>query len=225
MKRAVVMAISVMLALIVAAPVAFGKDSSKSPSLPELTAAWWNWTSSQDPSPLEGSYEGGARCDGEYVKGVFFLAGTVGGNATRTCTVPADTPILLPVINVVCSEAYGAAGQDPPDQTPYDTACATPTTDTFLANADVLFATLDGTPLTTTRVASGLFKWKIKYYPNPFYAPAGGLPKGNWESATDGVWVYLPQGLEPGEYTLNFGGTFFEGAFGTNTTYHLLVEE
>ena len=36
---------------------------------------------------------------------MFFLAGTTGGDAMRTCTVPADTPLFFPVINVVCSEA------------------------------------------------------------------------------------------------------------------------
>ena len=220
-KRAIVMAISVILALMVAAPMASGKTASPSQTnLGALTGDWWNWAASQDPSPLEGSYEGGAQCDGEYVDGVFFLAGTTGGDASRTCTVPADTPILFPVFNVVCSEAYGAAGQDPPDPTPYDTACAKPLTDFYLANGDT-YATLDGRKLKTRRIASGLFDWNIQFENNPFYP--GGLPVGTWESASDGIWVYLPAGLDPGEYTLEFGGEFFDGGVSLNITYDLIV--
>jgi hypothetical protein len=116
MKRAMLMAISVILALMAAVPIASAKRPSGSQNLPALTAAWWNWATSQDPSPLQGDYEGGAQCDGEYVDGVFFLAGTTGGDASRTCTVPADTPILFPVFNVICSEAFGAAGKTHPTQ-------------------------------------------------------------------------------------------------------------
>ena len=78
MKRAIVVAISVILALVVAAPIASGQSSSQSQSLPELTAESWNWVISKNPSPLEGSYKGGARCNGE-VDGVFFLAGALEG--------------------------------------------------------------------------------------------------------------------------------------------------
>ena len=219
MKRAMLMAISAILALTVAVPVASAKSPSGSQNLPALTAAWWNWATSQDPSPLQGDYEGGAQCEGEYVDGVFFLAGTAGWDASRTCTVPADTPILFPVFNVVCSEAFGAAGQDQPDPTPYDTACAKPLTDDALANGDT-YATLDGKKLRTTRIASGVFTWNIQFANNPY-----GLPVGTWPSATDGVWVYLPQGLDPGEYTLEFGGEFYDDAFSVNTTYDLIVVE
>src|SRR5215208_1828998 len=106
------MVLSVILALVVAAPIASGQTSSQGQGLEKLTAEWWNWATSINPSPLEGSYNGGDQCEGEYVEGVFFLAGSVGTDPVeRTCTVPADTPIFFPVVNVVCSEAFGVAGQ------------------------------------------------------------------------------------------------------------------
>jgi len=223
-KRAIVIALSVLLALVLAAPMATAQKPSKSQvDLGKLTAEWWNWTASQEyengPGPLEGSYEGGEQCDGEYVDGVFFLAGTLGGDASRTCTVPANTPILFPVFNVVCSEAYGASGQDPADPTPY-TDCAKDLTDSVLANGDT-YATLDGKTLKTKRVASGPFDWNIQDKDNPF-TPT--LLEGTWDSASDGLWVYLPSGLKPGEYTLEFGGSFFDDGFSLNTTYDLIVE-
>src|SRR5918994_4162316 len=118
-KRAIVVAISVILALVVAAPIASGQSSSQSQNLGQLTAEWWNWAFSTSPSPLEGSYKGGAQCNGEYVEGVFFLAGALeGSRVDRTCTVPANTPILFSPFSYLCSEVF------PTDVPPYD-ECAT----------------------------------------------------------------------------------------------------
>jgi hypothetical protein len=58
-RRMVVVALSVILALGVAGPIASAKDSSGDyQSLSDLTAAWWSWAA-QDPSPLEGNYKVG----------------------------------------------------------------------------------------------------------------------------------------------------------------------
>src|SRR5918994_3223764 len=105
MRRIVVIALSVILALVVAIPMASGKPAptEKKPSppgqlkknLPDLTAEWWNWAISTNPSPLEGSYtdtdpDGSIKCDGNFVDGVFFLSGSLATDPeTRTCTVPA----------------------------------------------------------------------------------------------------------------------------------------
>jgi hypothetical protein len=212
-KRAIVMALSVILALIVAAPIASGQETSQDQNLGELTAAWWSWAMT-DPSPLEGNYKGGEQCEGEFVEGVFFLAGTTGGTAERTCTVPADTPLLFPVVNVVCSEAF----TNPPDPKPY-TKCAKNILDAALEDSET-FATLDGQDLQIQRIASGRFDWTIESDNNPF-----GLPAGTYDAASDGLWVYLPEGLEPGKYTLEFGGSFFGGGFSVDTTYTLRVVE
>src|SRR5215217_3128942 len=100
------MVLSVILARVVAAPIASGKSSSQSQNLGKLTGDWWNWAVSTSPSPLEGSYKGGTQCDGNFVDGVFFLGGSTTSKAVkRTCTVPANTPILFPVVNAVCSAA------------------------------------------------------------------------------------------------------------------------
>jgi hypothetical protein len=73
-KRAIVVAISVILALVVAAPIASGQSSSQSQTqsqnLGQLTAQWWNWMVSTDPSPGDGQYTSlDPRCEGEYVEG------------------------------------------------------------------------------------------------------------------------------------------------------------
>ena len=203
MKRAIVMALSVILALAVAAPIASGKPASQSQDLKALTEAWWTWAITE-PSPLEGNYKGGPRCEGEFIEGVFFLAGTTGGDATRTCTVPADTALFFPVINYFCT-----------DDEPNYPQCASNYVAKALANGEP-YATLDGEDLQISRIATGPFTLTVPKR-NIFKAPAGG-----YTAVSDGLWVYLPQGLEPGTYTLQFGGDFGDVA-SLNITYTLIV--
>ncbi len=51
-KRAIVMAISVILALAVAAPIASGQTASQRQDVKALTEAWWTWALTK-PSPME----------------------------------------------------------------------------------------------------------------------------------------------------------------------------
>jgi hypothetical protein len=176
-KRAIVVAISVLLALVVAAPIASGQSSSKRPNLAQLTAESWNWAFSTNPSPLEGSYRGGAQCNGEYVKGVIFLAGAIDGSrrVDRTCTVPANTPILFSPFNYLCSEVF------PTDPEPLDTECATPTIDATIDPPSSFYARVDGQDVNQQRIASGLFQWTIAV-PNSLE-----IPVGKYKAAQDGL--------------------------------------
>jgi hypothetical protein len=214
-KRAIVIAISGILALAVAAPIASAQPANQGKDLKELTEAWWTWALAV-PSPMQGDYSSpDPRCEGDFVDGVFFLAGTsplvqTEGDATRTCTVPADTALFFPAINAFCTE-------DEPDYP----QCARDPVNTALANGET-FATLDGEDLKIRRLATGPFTLIL---PEPNIFP--GVPGGPYEhrAISDGLWVYLPQGLEPGEYTLQFGGTSvaFGEPFSVNVTYELTV--
>ena len=203
-KRAIVIAISVILALAVAAPIASGQTASQPQDLKALSGEWWTWAISK-PSPLDGDYIQGRRCKGEFVEGVFFLAGTMGGDATRTCTVPADTALFFPVINAFCTV----------DEETYP-QCATGLVDTGL-DTEEPSATLDGKNLKFRRITTEEFPL-ILPFPNLFE-----LPGGEYEhlALSDGLWVYLPKGLKPGEYTLEFGVD--SGDFTLNITYELIV--
>jgi hypothetical protein len=229
-RRIVLIALSVMLALVVALPMAFGqtasaaqKPSSPQRNLADLTAEWWNWGFSTSPSPLEGSYTGGTQCEGQYIEGVFFLAGAGGSKAVdRTCTVPADTPILFPVSNVICSAAFDPI-QEVDDPKPYDKKCAEPITDDVIDPPSEWYATLDGQDLEQQRIASGLFQWTITSDENPF-----GLIAGTYLAGSDGLWVYLEEGLTAGEHTIVFGGRYRDTPFGSfkgaRVTYHLTAQ-
>jgi hypothetical protein len=203
-KRAIVMAISVILALAVAAPIASGETAPQHQDVKALVGDWWTWAITE-PSPLEGDYIGGQQCEGESVEGVFFLAGMLGGgDATRTCTVPADTALFFPVINNFCT-----------DDEPNYPQCGAVFVGHALANGKP-YATLDGEDLKMRRIATGPFTLTVPE-DNIFGAPAG-----PYTAVSDGFWVYLPKGLEPGEYTVQFGGDFGD-FFSLNITYKLIV--
>ena len=165
-----------------------------------------------EPSPLDGDYEGGPQCEGEFVDGVFFLAGTSGGDATRTCTVPADTLLFFPVVNVVCSEVPTVPTDDggfTGDPEPY-AKCAKQLVRSYIKDGGDSYATLDGEDLTIRRVGSKPFTWDFPEESTIFTS----VPVGSYEAATYGLWVYVPEG----EHTVRFGGFF-----GIDVTYTLMA--
>jgi hypothetical protein len=240
MKRAIVVAISVLLALVVAAPIASGQSSSqgknlgKGQNLGKLTGDWWNWAVSTNPSPLVGGdLVGGvpadyteAQCDGNFVDGVFFLGGSITNDpVTRNCTVPANTPILFPVVNTACGAAPtidpDGDGTFTGDPKPYN-KCAKDLLDQIVLNSTMsMFATLDGEPLEIQRLESGPFTLTVPGPERSDILPT--VPPGSYKSWASGFWVYLPQGLEPGTYTLQWGGTFTNVGFEQDITYNLTV--
>jgi hypothetical protein len=220
-KRAIMMAISVVLALAVAAPIASGQTASQRQDLKALTEAWWTWATAV-PSPLDGNYSSpDPRCEGEFVDGVFFLAGTVGGDPVeRTCTVPADTALFFPVVN-----SFTTAEEPNYPWGPHKVVAKAS------ANGKT-YATLDGEDLKMKRIATGPFTLILPEdnifdcldpQCDPQVDLGGPYP---YPAVSDGLWVYLPQGLEPGEYTLKFGGTSVRSngqPFSVDVTYNLIV--
>jgi hypothetical protein len=230
-RRIIVLALSVILALLlVAAPMATAQDSPKQKTdLSELSAGWWKWALKKpvQVSPLLDDYSwkeqprGAAKCAGGSRLGVWNLAGEFTleenaggfvGEATRTCKIPAGKPIFFPVFNAICSDAIG----DPGDLQ----ECATNVTDQFLAGSSY-FATVDGEDVQIERVTSdGTFA--ITLPKNNVF----GAEPGSYSAATDGLWVYLPEGLSKGEHVITFGGIFpipGDGTFTLDITYNIIV--
>jgi hypothetical protein len=123
-RRAILIAISVILALTLAVPVAFGQSSgAANDDTGALGAAWWSWAASTsiDKNPLvdplnSDGYTGGPKCDGKPLPNSaskkWFLAGTAGNvdangvvqpdpRSERTCNVPADTELFFPIVNTL----------------------------------------------------------------------------------------------------------------------------
>ena len=231
MKRAIMVAISVILALCLCAPIAVAQSTNSADKLTtgELGAEWWQWVLSKPTkvNPMNGNYTGGAQCSGEAVKGVWFLAGSFsniaqGGQAVeRTCTAPAGTSIFFPVINVECSVVEGDGTNEAELR-----ACATGIMDDVDANTGSITAAVDGNDVLadhSSRADTPLFTWVIPR-DNVFNSLLGrNLPPGPSDSVADGRWVELPP-LSKGEHDIEFGGSFYEGDLIQENTYHLTVK-
>ena len=169
---------------------------------PPVTALWWQTFLSISGNPLD-------RCD-LGTRDVVFLAGTTGGAATRSCTIPAGTSILVPLINVECSTAEGN-GDTPAELR----ACARGFADQFTD----LSLTIDGVAV------ADLQRFRVHSQVFQFTAAEGnvfGIPAGTTRSVADGYWALI-RPLPPGTHTVSFGGAFPPGGFSTLVTYTLTV--
>jgi hypothetical protein len=175
----------------------------------EWSAAWWQWALAipEDVNPIldmTGEY-----CGEEQSGKVWFLTGTFGGSAERTCTIPAGKAILFPVINAQCSQVQGDGTTERKLR-----ECAV----AMIDSVTIVEATVDEIPLQDLvdyRVVSPLFSFE--------------LPENNIldlkivsPSVSDGYWILLKP-LQAGEHTIYFRGVVPEFEFETEVTYTLHV--
>ncbi len=206
------MLVTTAVAMLFVSGVATSASASSTVVTPAQTAKWWQWSISMpatnhpfaDPTTADCTYNQSGKT--WYLGAVFNASGTV----TRDCNVPKGVSLLVPAINVECSDVesppfFGATAKE-------RRACAQ-----GFDLADP-FVVLDGRTLPLCYVTSGNFT---------FSAPADnvlGVPgpvSGHAVSA--GWWALIPP-LRPGPHTLNFGGTFPDfGPFTLDITYHLTV--
>ena len=186
--------------------------SANTPSVrPGLTAKWWQWSISMpatnhpfaDPTTADCTFNQSGRT--WYLGAVFNASGTI----TRDCHVPRGISLLVPAINVECSNVEPAPffGATPRERR----ACAQ-----SFAMSDP-FVRVDGHRLPLCYVTSGDFG---------FSAPADnvlGVPGPvSGRSVSAGWWALIPP-LSRGYHTLHFGGTFPDFAFTLDITYNLTV--
>jgi hypothetical protein len=189
----------------------------------EWSARWWQWAHAfpAATSPLQ--QEGPVDCSRGQSGPVWFLAGTPGGEAARTCTVPHGKALLLPLVtsdfvNVPgdCGRAEGCTEAEK-RQLLY----------AQLNQACRLASTLDGVPTVfsyaTVRTQSPIFRVAIGE------EDVFGLPAGTVDDAAvaDGVWVLLPP-LATGEHVVQFQGALCEVGtqepfFRVAVTYQLTI--
>jgi hypothetical protein len=251
-KRAIVLAISVILALTLVVPAAFGQSSGASNGTGALGAAWWSWLVSTPESKNSsiGDYVGGPKCDGQPVTKTkeWFLAGSPGelsedggtvisgSGAERTCDVPANTELFFPIVNNLCATPVDG---DTPEKL---LACAKNITDDFLADGEY-YAKVDDQDIPSSQIVRGTSApFTIDFYDNKrtdddnIFAPFGYL--GKQTAASDGLWVKLPPLKKGEEHTIVWGGIFdyeggpiYEGGpdypyfkFAQDTTYHITAK-
>ncbi len=178
----------------------------------EWTAAWWTWAFSfsvpNDPFTDTTGANSNLGQSGE----VFFIAGTAGGNAERTFTVPAGKFLLIPLVNAELSQV------DEPGAT------AAQIRQDVKAIADLidsLHATIDGVAvpnLFSHRETSPDFSFTIAPN-NAFGEPAG--PSGI--AVADGYWLMLTPLSANEQHTIRFGGSATALNFSVDVHDHITV--
>jgi hypothetical protein len=158
----------------------------------------------------------GALCGLGQAGPVFFLVQAGGQDAVeRTCTVPAGTALLLPLLSASCTTV------EPPPFHGRDEAALRACTEAWFATAVELTAVVDGETipdLERYRVQSDLFAVAL---------PAGnmlGVEPTVTQGVVEGYWLLLAP-LPVGEHELRFGGSLPDSDFSTEVTYHLTVAE
>lgn len=195
MRRVIIGAALVAVLAACAAEGGSGDTPARERTAEELAVAWWEWASIEPEATNPVTDTTGDDCARNQPDDVWFLAGNFGGEATRTCTLPAGRPVFLPVLNMFCSATL-------------------PCGDAF-ADATVS-ATLDGValaPESLTIAAPGL------------RLGAGGVlsdKAGTLDAIVTGWWLLLP-GLTAGTHTLEFAGDDPSG-FSLSISYTLTVE-
>lgn len=176
-------------------------------SYAEWAAEWWPWAAAQ----TKGNE---IVCGPSGAGSVWFLRGGGGGPpVTKACALPANTPILVPIMAADCSTASYPLRTEAQLR-----ACAAELADTTLT----VEATIDGvavTDLRNYRVASPLITVTDPPADNIF-----GLPPGTTTAVSDGYWLLLAP-LAPGQHTITVHGKASElTGYYTTVTYLLTVE-
>ncbi|WP_189382905.1 signal protein [Streptosporangium nondiastaticum] len=155
-------------------------DAAAGPLTPsDLQGRWWTWASSSPSgsNPVE-DRDGSMCAQGQKDGGVWFLAGTFGERAKRTCAVPANRRLAFPLVNLMSDQA----------------GCSE-----FMAPAKGT-ATLDGKPLRTERYDATPVRVTAEEG-NPL--TDGG---GTFRTHACGLWVQT-EPLKPGNHTLEIRGS------------------
>jgi hypothetical protein len=188
--------------------------------LDRLTAQWWRWSISMPLSghPLADPAVDPAAADCTFNQHgkVWFLGGVfnASGTVTRSCVVPHGVSLLVPAINVECSNV-----EEPPF------FGATKTERRICAEG---FAMADPF-VELTRQGSNTSALPVDQVTSPDFHFKG--PDGNvllvdgrisGRAVSAGWWTLIPP-LQPGTYTLHFGGSFPDFDFSLDITYHLTV--
>lgn len=197
-------------------------------SLAEWSAVWWQQILAipfeRNPvfDGLEPDVHQGSENCAEGAHGhVWFLAGTPGGSATRTCAIPTGTHILFPLLNTAddnnnCHPPLDCSGF------PTLEACLTENAPTLLPDPQ-LFAVVDGVRLNNLLdyvQTSELFFFIGDPSLITTFDPCI-IDEGTAQEAVSYGWWIMLEPLPPGTHTLHFGGS--SGGLSVDVTYTLHI--
>ena len=211
----------------------YADDKNKPPEIfpankvAELGDRWWQWISGLDSNIVNPFTETGqAGCDvGLQDDGYLFLVGTQknfttypdNGFPEHECAVKQGTPILFPIVNVICDDLergtifFGANEQE-------QRICA----NIIAGNASDLHVNIDGYEVIDPeqyRIDSPAGGFTL----NAVEKNPVGIPAGNGTGVQDGFWILLKP-LKPGEHTITFSGKINSTGTDAGATYFLDVK-
>ena len=206
-------------------------NPTKQAAYEELTRRWLQWAVALPHSQSPISDETGERCALGQDDDVWMLAGTFGGPATRSCDVPAHTPLFFPLMN-----RWVIPGKDP-SWAPADVPAFIEAVGQYFASQRThtceLTLVLDGEPLLAD--AEEIDEELYVALDEPFevevnddnWASASGKQGGLYQFAlADGHYALL-RPLPPGDHVLEFGGASCDDAgtvvWETSAVYELHV--
>jgi hypothetical protein len=198
-------------------PAVFPPDSQTfGLSYAEWTTKWWQWAYSIPTTNNPILDQTGKDCaqSQNQTGPVWFLAGTGGGSAERTCTIPAGKAILLPIVNSLNLRTAGESNEE-----------LLTAVKERQDKVTTLEASIDGTPL------QNLSSYRIQ---SPFFEVTlpddniVGEAAGTYLSVSDGNWLFLKP-LPPGQHEIRTHGTIIDPtsptpSFETAVTYHLTIQ-
>jgi hypothetical protein len=180
----------------------------------EWTIKWWQWFLS---TPIEDhpAYDktGGKGGINQIDPNVWFLAGTTGGRAERTITIPTGKAVLLPIINVTTSYSENPSLKTHEEMTSFVNA--------HMKDIAKKEASIDGEDLLVSedhRMRSPSFKFSFPS--NNIYGAKEGLTTG----VGDGYWIFLKP-LPAGIHNIRLSGACMSGKIQIDVNIKLLVEK
>jgi hypothetical protein len=154
---------------------------------------------------------------------VWFLAGNLGGESTRTCTVPSGKAIFFPLVNYLndypCPDPsfHPAPGQSLQDFLAQGAAG-------LIDAVDILEAQVDGAPLQDLFGYRGISSL-LTFTGDPSWVSLDSCITGSEQfGVSDGYWVMLAP-LKPGTHTIHLRGGISAFGFEVNVTYNLAVSQ
>jgi hypothetical protein len=180
-------------------------------SCSEWTAKWWQWVLGVPKSDSPLIDDTGNNSAKNQMGPVWFLAGTLQGQAERFCTIPPDKAILFPVINFEASvaEEDGTTEEELAARAKFE-----------MDQITEMRAMISGTnidELKQYRIKSPLFNVAL---PDDNVLE---LPAQTTKMISEGYWLFLKP-LKPGKYDLYSFGSCLAGRIKIGISYHLTIE-
>jgi hypothetical protein len=154
---------------------------------------------------------------------VWFLAGVFpGGNATRTCSVPADKALFFPVANQINFNTPNVCGQGPANLTVADMRASSAA---FVAGVTSKSVKVDGRPvMNIQRIQSIVFEVALPE-DNVFDALCAPLnvPAGIFSPAVDDGFYVLLRPLQAGSHMIQITAQNKSQGFVLDVKYNLNV--